>query len=176
MTQKDPFARPARGQVQRARWRRSWDQLRLRLSLLRARRRRRRDRTSQPGATTRLRLRGRRRLAALESRLARDAPQLASMFDVFNQITKDEQPDSPERLPAPATPRLQSVHVAVLVMLAAVAALCFALSTQIRPVARQCTGSAAGAATTSAPVTSTGTPADSAVVRGLDCAAYATDK
>jgi hypothetical protein len=194
MTLQDPFAHPARGQAQRARWRRSWDGLRARVSPPDGRQWRGRRDTDLLGSMPRMRPRGRRRLAAMESALTRDTPQLASMFTLFNQLTKDDQPRGPERVLAPAKRPLHSAHVAVLVTLAAVTALCFGLSTQIRPVPRQC----ATAATTAATVTSTATPAASqppaatptpaavqtamaaaavdAVVRGLNCAAYSASK
>ena len=206
MTLHDPSARRDGDQAKPARWRRTGNGLRLPASLLRGGRRRRHRGTDLFGATPLTRQRGRRRLAAMESALARDNPRLASMFDVFNQLNSGEQPHSPERLPAQARPRLGAAPVAVLVTLAAVVALCFALSTQIGPATRQCTssGTAAGATVTgtAAPAASltavasqtpaagqslvTTTPASmqsaaaaqaaSAVVRSLDCAAYATDR
>jgi hypothetical protein len=82
------------------------------------------------------------------------------MFDVFNQLTTGEATSGAEamsaieELPAPARkpvtprrpasarrPRLRPVHIAALVSLAAVAALCYALSTQLHGTVRPCLAS-----------------------------------
>jgi hypothetical protein len=192
MTLQDPFAHPGRDHSQRARWRRTWDGVRLRVRLRPAQRWRAHRRQAEDllGSTSRMRLRARRRLAAMEAALSRDTPQLAAMFNLFTQLTTGEQVQGAEQMPAPPKPRIESAHVAVLMTLAAIAALCLALSTQIHPVARQCTSSPATSATVSSTTSATGqTPAPgqsamgaqaadaaSAMVRGLDCAAYPTNK
>jgi hypothetical protein len=199
MTMRDPFAQPDRGHAPLVRWRRTWAAFRAwarRAGGERWHGRHRHD-TDLLGPAPRMRLRTRIRLSALESALARDTPRLASMFNLFNQLAGDEPPRSPERVLAPARHRFQPVPVVALVTLAVVAALCFALSTQVGPVTRQCTTPATAAATVTAtgaataasqnpaagqpPTASTsktgpGARTVGAVVRGLNCAAYPTSK
>src|ERR1700679_1078326 len=69
--------------------------------------------------------RDRRHLAALDRRLAAEAPALASMYGMFNRLTEDEGPSGWEALTV-APPRRARPHpaqLAVLMVLAAVAAL-----------------------------------------------------
>jgi hypothetical protein len=129
----------------------------LRLRRLRA------DQAVGPGAP--VRARDRRKLAAIDHRLAADAPALASMFAMFNGLAKAEGPVGVERLTVRARPwpRPRAVHVAVLLTLAAVAALFVVLSTQIHPTLRPCPTAAAAAATIAQPVHTT------------SCSAYATN-
>jgi Protein of unknown function (DUF3040) len=103
-----------------------------------------------------------RRLAAIDRKLADDAPALASMFAMFNGLTKGEGPVGTERLAVRARPRPRPVHLALLLTLAAVAALFVALSAQIHPVLRPCPTTAA--ATAVAPSGHT-----------TSCSAYATN-
>jgi hypothetical protein len=138
---------------------------RFRLRGLRLRLRRARAATAVPSARTRER--DRRRLALIDRKLGADAPQLASMFAMFNQLTMADAVTGSEQLPPPARPplsALRSKHVAVLVMLAAVIALFFALSTQLHTVVRPCESSATAAVTAQAAAHTGG------------CSAYATNK
>jgi hypothetical protein len=107
--------------------------------------------------------RERRRLSGIERALAADTPALASMFTMFSRLTEGERPAGLERVPPRAWPGPRAVHLAILLALAAVAALCLTLSTQLHSAARSCTGTAA-ATSTSAPV------------RSVTCHAYATTK
>lgn len=119
------------------------------------------DRTS-PSA--RARARDLRRLRAIDRRLTADTPHLASMFTLFNRLTTGEGAAGVEQLPPPPRTRLRGVHLAVLVTLAAVVALCFALSTQVHTVLKPCPASAAA------------TSAGSVPVHTMSCSAYATNK
>jgi Protein of unknown function (DUF3040) len=160
MTMQDPSARLSRDAA-RSRRRRLLP-AGLRLSGLRLRRRR--------GSEVRLRERSRRQLAALDRALAAEAPGLASMFVLFNQFNKGEDPAGPERVPAPVRPRPQRTHIAVLLVLAAIVALCIALSTQIHAPVPPCPSSAGTSASASA------VPATGPLVQELSCPAYATNK
>lgn len=154
MTRHDPFARPGRGRTRR----------RLRLPGLRRRPRLPGSRWPGPARPVRMSLRatvrGRRDLAAINGALVADAPQLASMFDMFNRLTRAERPVGVERLRGRGWPRPTSVQIALLAALAAIATLCIAASTQIHTVVRPCLASAASYAP----------------VRDLGCQAYATNK
>jgi hypothetical protein len=96
----------------------------------------------------------RRTLRAMEDALAADAPKLASMFEVFNLLTRYERPVGIEPLRS-ATPLVQAslmsrgprgratrgrprrmAAIAALVALAVLASVCLALSTQFRPAGR----------------------------------------
>jgi hypothetical protein len=98
----------------------------------------------------------RRDLRAMEDALAVEAPKLASMFEVFNLLTRYERPVGIESLRwsaplvqaslmsrrargprEPVRPR-RLAAIAALVALAVVASVCIALSTQLRPAARSC--------------------------------------
>jgi hypothetical protein len=102
----------------------------------------------------------RRTLWAMEDALAADAPKLASMFEIFNSLTRYERPVGIEPLASSAPLLLTAVPsarlmargpsgsrrprrtrlaaVVALAALAVVAAACFAISTQVRPVPRSC--------------------------------------
>jgi len=101
----------------------------------------------------------RRQLWAMEDALAAEAPKLASMFEIFNSLTRYERPVGIEPLassaplltaapPARLTARRPSAScrpgrarltaIVVLAALAVVAAACFAISTQVRPVPQSC--------------------------------------
>jgi hypothetical protein len=135
-----------------------------------------------PGAPVRLTARGRRQLAAIDRALAAELPRLASMFAMFNQLAAQEEPASSERLPSRRWPRPRLGHVALFAALAAIAALCVALSTQVHTVLRPCptwppaTSTASPSASPSASPFSVQAigPAVLAPVRGLNCQAYAT--
>lgn len=138
---------------------------RFRLRGLRLRLRRANAATAVPSARTRER--DRRRLALIDRKLGADAPQLASMFALFNRLTMAEAISGSEQLPPPARSRLtalRSTHVAVLVMLAAMIALFFALSTQLHTAVRPCGSSVTAAMTAQAAAHTAG------------CSAYATNK
>jgi hypothetical protein len=96
----------------------------------------------------------RRDLRAMEAALAVEAPKLASMFEVFNLLTRYERPVGIEPLRS-AVPLAQAslmsrgsrgaaargrprrlAAIAALVALAVVASVCLALSTQLRPAGR----------------------------------------
>lgn len=90
------------------------------------------------------RMRGRRRLAAIERDLTADEPVLAAKFAVFGQLGDGEPPAGAERVPPPAWSR--SVRLAVLFILAAIVALCVTLSIQLNSVTRPCPAAAAAKA------------------------------
>lgn len=133
-----------------------------------------------------------RTLAAIDRALTVETPRLASMFAVFNELAAGE-PVGAERLPARA--RARPAQVVFFAALAAIVALCVALSTQLHSMMRPCVASVASAATSKATstaspaaastiapsVTSIGPPAGSSTgpavfvpLRGLDCLAYAS--
>ncbi len=108
-----------------------------------------------------------RRIAALERRLAAEAPVLASMYAMFNHLAEGEGPIRREALP-PAPPRRgrpRPVHMAVLMALAAVVALCVTLSTQLHPGGLPGCSPAADLAAAIPPPVHSGS-----------CASYATNK
>jgi hypothetical protein len=111
--------------------------------------------------------RERRRLAALDRRLAADAPHLAAMLDIFNQLSAGEAIGSeelpePPRQPAPARrARPRPLHIAVLVSLAVAAALCYALSAQLHAAVRPCLAPGASAPASAEPTPARGVPATS---------------
>lgn len=155
MTMQDPFARMSR--------RTRWFSLRRGLGLPDSKLPRLElSRPNQGGPGLRASARDRRRLSRIERALTADMPALASMFTMFNRLTAGEQPPGVERVPPPAWRRPRAVHLAVLLALAAIAALCLTLSTQLHSAARSCSGAAG--MTTSAPV------------RSPTCHAYATTK
>jgi hypothetical protein len=119
-------------------------------------------RPAGPGAPARGRYR--RKLAAIERALMEETPALSTRFALFNHLTRGERPVGVEQVPAPGAPRLRRSYLVVLLALAAVAALCFTLTTQVRAPVPSCrTGGAAWVAA-------------SAPVRGLSCPAYANTK
>ena len=122
--------------------------------------RRQRGDAAGPGAL--VRVRDRRKLAAIDRRLAADAPALASMFAMFNGLAKAEGSVGAERLSPRAWPRPRGVHVALLLTLAAVTALFVALGTHIHPAMRPCPTAPAVASAVTQPVHAT------------SCSAYAT--
>jgi hypothetical protein len=85
------------------------------------------------------------------------------MFTLFNRLTAGEGAVGLEQLPPPRS-RLRGVHLAVLLTLAAVVALCLALSTQVHTVLKPCPASAAA------------TSAGFVPVHTMSCSAYATNK
>ena len=121
-------------------------------------------RDEQAGPSARARARDLRRLAAIDRRLVAETPHLASMFTLFNRLTTGEGAAGIEQLPPLPRTRVRAVHVAVMVTLAAVVALCFALSTQVHAVTRPCTAPVAAASAATSPA------------RTMSCAAYATNK
>jgi hypothetical protein len=154
MTIHDPSARTSTGTTRR-----------FRLRGLRLRPRRARAAKAVPDA--RARERDRRRLALIDRRLGAESPHLASMFAMFNRLTLADEISGHEQLPPTARPRLavlRSTHVAVLVMLAAMIALFFALGTQLHSAVRPCGSSVTAAVTAQAAAQTT------------SCSAYATNK
>jgi len=94
--------------------------------------------------------RERRQLAAADRHLTAETPQLASMFALFDKLYGGGGGAAVgvEQLPPPARPprRWRAAPVAVLLTLAALAALCFTLSTQVVHTAvRPCQAAAATA-------------------------------
>jgi hypothetical protein len=98
--------------------------------------------------SARAREREERRLVVLGRALAADAPRLESMLDVFNQLADGEGPVTGERIPVPPRPRPHRVHLVVMLGLAVLAGLCFALSTQLHAPQQQCVPTASGSSVT----------------------------
>lgn len=140
--------------------------LRLRLRALRLRLRRRREPQFRLGE------RSQRRLAAMDRALVTEAPGLASLFVMFNQLGDGVNPAGPERVPPPSRRRPQRVHVVALLILAAVAALCYWLSATIHAPAAPCAAGAGASTSTSA----SAVPAVSPLDQELNCSAYAGNK
>jgi hypothetical protein len=136
-----------------------------------------------PDCSARATARGRRRLAAIDRALAAQAPRLASMFAMFNELA--EEPVSAERLADRGWLRPRLAQVAFFATLAAIVALSVVLSTQVRTVMRPCLPAPAASPYASSPASSFASPAAPqaggipalagfAPVRGLNCRAYAT--
>jgi len=107
-----------------------------------------------PGNAARLQ----RKLAGIERGLATEA-RLASMFAMFNALTRGERPSGVESLPRPAratllSPRVLTRAAAVLAM-AAVVVGSLLLTSRTRPVDRSCLMLAANGTTVTVPVTAT---------------------
>jgi hypothetical protein len=161
MTWHDPCVRTHRGTAWRARWFGLRRGLGLSAPKLPAPRL---AGPYPPGPAPRAAARDRRRLSGIERALTTGTPALASMFTMFNQLTEGEAPAGVERVPPPGWPRSRALHLAVLLTLAAIAALCVTLSTQLHSAAHSCPAAAVAGTTISAPV------------HGLTCHAYATSK
>jgi hypothetical protein len=155
MSTHDSITRRGSRRTWGARWRLAWRSLCAVVS-----------RRPVAGGSVRAGRRERRRLSAIERALAAETPRLASMFEMFGQLAVGESHDGAERLTAPAwpRPRPRRAHLAVLLALASMVALCVTLSLRVHTVPRACPGSAAAPATAYAPV------------RELGCPAYATNK
>ena len=108
-----------------------------------------------------------RRIAALDRRLMAEAPALASMYAMFNRLTNGQGPSDWEALTAerPRRARPHPAHLAVLMVLAAVVALCVTLSTTLHPAGAPGCNPAAGM------VAAAQLPVHSAA-----CPSYATNK
>ena len=106
----------------------------------------------------------RRKLARIERTLTADTPALSAKFALFNHLTRGERPVGVERLPSRGRRRPRAAYVAVLLALAAIAAMCVALSAQVRTTVRPCQ-----------PATATGASGASAhaLTRAASCDAYA---
>jgi hypothetical protein len=104
----------------------------------------------EPGCSARATARRGRRLAGIDRALAREAPRLASMFAMFNQLAAEE-PVGAERLPSRTWPRPGLVPVAFLATLAVIVALCVVLSTKVHGVMPPCLTSASETSGASSP-------------------------
>jgi hypothetical protein len=155
MTLQDPSAREGRETPRRSSLR----------EFFRRRPRRRPGRAEPPSPSARARSRDRRRLAAIDRRLVTETPQLASMFTMFNTLNAEEGATGAERLPVLPRRRPRTAYVAIVLGLAAVAALCFALTTQVQAVVRPCLPSMPAAAS----------PLLLPAMGTTGCAAYATN-
>jgi hypothetical protein len=160
VTMQDPSARLSGDEARSRRLRRIWAWRRPR-------------RRGRPVPEARMRERELRRLAAIDRGLTAEAPRLASMFTMFGQLANGEPPGGAELLPVPARAegrrgRPRRVHIAVLLALAVVAAVCLVLSFQIHAVARTCSTTGV-TGTTAIAVSSAGGPT-------LSCSGYATTK
>jgi hypothetical protein len=114
----------------------------------------------------------RRELAAMEASLTAQTPQLAALYETFNQLhdgyPSAVPPDGAEPPRKPLWRRPRFAGAATLAVLALVVALCAALSVELRPTAPPCLTSASAQA---------GTTATAAQVRALECGGYpATSK
>src|ERR1700761_71122 len=103
------------------------------------------------GPSVRAHRREQRRIAAIDRRLVSETPQLASMFVMFNRLNPGEVAGV-EQLPPPRRRRFQPVYLVVLAGLVAVAALCFALTTQVQAVTRSCAGVSVSSSAPTVPV------------------------
>jgi hypothetical protein len=148
MTMRDPFAGTGYGWSWRVRWPGT----------------RRRPGRQPAGPGGQVRAPYRRELAKIERTLMADTPALSSKFALFNHLTRGEQPVGVEQLPSSTWPRPRAAYLGVLLALAAIAAMCVALSAQVRTAVRPCH-----------PAAATGTSAH-ALPRGLTCNAYAVTK
>jgi hypothetical protein len=118
-----------------------------------------------------VRRRYRRQLAVIERGLTADAPMLSSKFAVFNHLTNGEQPVGAEQVSSAAWPRGRILYLATLLgALAALVALCVTLATSIRPTARSCQATMAGA------VAAVGEKSAPAPVHSVPCPAYPASK
>ena len=108
-----------------------------------------------PGNAARLQ----RKLAGIERGLATEA-RLASMFAMFNALTRGERPSGAEPLPRPARATLLSLRVltraAAVLAMAAVVAASVLLTSRTRPVDRSCLMLTANGTTVTVPVTAAG--------------------
>jgi hypothetical protein len=86
------------------------------------------------------------------------------MFTMFNTLNADEGTTGREQLPPLPRRRPKPAYLAVVLALAAVAALCFALTTQVQAVVRPCLTSSAVAHSPLSPTAGSAT-----------CGAYATN-
>ena len=108
-----------------------------------------------PGNAARLR----RKLAGIERGLATEA-RLASMFAMFNALTRGERPSGAEPLPRPARATWLSLRVmtrvAAMLAMAAVVAGSLLLTSRTRPVDRSCMMLTANGTAVTVPVTAAG--------------------
>jgi hypothetical protein len=145
MSTHDSITRYGRGRTWRAPWRLVWRLLRAVVPWGRA-----------TGRPVRVGRRERRRLSAIECRLAAETPQLAAMFTMFAQLAVGESHDGAERLTRSVRSRrgarqgVRRVHVALLFAFASLVALCVTLSFRVQPSSRNCL--------TSSPATSSASP------------------
>jgi hypothetical protein len=105
----------------------------------------------------------------MEAALTAQTPGLASLYETFSLLHGDGQPpadppDGAEPLPVPFWRRPRFAGVATLAVVAAVIALCAALSVELRPPAQPCLASASTSATA--------TTAAAAQARATDCGEY----
>jgi hypothetical protein len=104
-----------------------------------------------------------RKLTTIERALVAETPALAARFALFNRLAEVEgpvtaEPVADDDLPRP---RPRPAHLAALLLLGAVVALCITLSIRTSPVPHQCLASAA-----------VGSASDSSV-RALTCPTFA---
>jgi len=122
--------------------------------------------------------RERRRLGVIEYALVAEAPQLASMFAMFAQLSSGESHDGAERLPKATFRGPRRAHVALLLAFASIVALCVTLSLRVHPGSRGCLTSTASSATSGASRSpafrAAGAAAANAPVRMPACRAYPT--
>jgi hypothetical protein len=118
--------------------------------------------------------RERRRLSVIEYALVAEAPQLASMFAMFAQLSSGESHDGAERLPKATFRGPRRAHVALLLAFASIVALCVTLSFRVHPGSRSCPSSATSSASSGASRSPAFRAAAFAPVRMPGCRAYPT--
>ena len=114
-----------------------------------------------------------RELAALEADLTAQTPALAALYETFSQLSESEYPaartpDGAEPLPPPLWSRPRFAGAVTVAALAAVVALCAALSLVFGPPGRSCLTAGFAPAAASAMA--------AAQLRAMDCGEYPANK
>jgi len=126
-----------------------------------------------PGSAARLR----RKLAGIERGLATEA-RLASMFAMFNALTRGERPSGAEPLPRPARATWLSLRsltrAAAVLAMAAMVVGSVLLTSRARPVDRSCLTLTANGTTVTVPVTAAGSTSGASGASGASAASGAT--
>lgn len=116
-------------------------------------------RSAGPRVRVRFRAPYRRKLAAIERGLTTGTPALSAKFAMFNQLAGGEPPVGPEQLPRPVLRGPRAMYLAMLLAAAAIAAMCLALSAQVRTAVRPCQAAAFTGTSAQTPARDPGCPA-----------------